>query len=274
MNPVKWEGLVAAGIAVAVLSSWISMKVINAENQELPERSTLIIAHRGASAAAPENTRASIAAAIRMGAPVIEYDVRVTSDGALLLFHDEELDKLARRKGTFEALNESEATELDVGSWFGPDFSEERPPTLAAAIEQCRAGGSVSLIEHKTGPASAYAATIRELGAEGDVIVQSFDWEFLAAFRKELPEIPIGALGSKEFDVSKKAKIEALSPDWVGWKWSDFSPAEFKWCRDRDFRVALWTVNDPAEAKRWIARGVDGIITDVPDQMLTLLAEP
>lgn len=238
------------------------------------EREPLIIAHRGASVAAPENTHAAIAEAIRMGAPVIEYDVRVTSDGALLLFHDGELDKVARRKGTFEALNEAEASALDVGSWFGPDFSGERPPTLSAAIEQCRAGGAVSLIEHKTGPASAYIATIRESKAEGDVIVQSFDWEFLATFREELPEVPIGALGSKELDGNKKSRIETLSPDWVGWKWSDYSGTDLDWCHERNLRVALWTVNDPAEAKKWLSRGVEGIITDVPDQMLPLVAEP
>ncbi|MCG8600689.1 MAG: hypothetical protein MI807_11145 [Verrucomicrobiales bacterium] len=229
----------------------------------------IIIAHRGASKAAPENTAASIQRAVEMGAKVIEIDVRKTKDGELVLFHDKELDRLTGRKGTIEELDFESARQLDVGSWFGDSFSEEKPITLAEAIEQCRKGGAITLVEHKTGDAASYAEVIKELKAEKDVIVQSFNWTFLSGFRKRLPGIPIGALGSKKLSDHLEA-ITELQPEWVGWKFSDLTAENLETLHGLDFRVALWTVNDPGEAKKWIERGIDGIITDVPDVMLRL----
>lgn len=226
----------------------------------------LVIAHRGASAVAPENTLASIREAIRLGAKVIEFDVRTTRDGELVVFHDDKLDRLAGRAGTIEESDWSLVKTLDVGAWFTKgDFAGERIPTFEEAVQACLDGGAMPLIEHKTGSASAYAEVIRKLAAADRVIVQSFDWKFLTQFREAMPDVPIGALGSKELDAKKHETLLSLRPDWVGWSYKDLRPDQIGIVREAGAKLALWTVNDPAAAKVWVEQGADGIITDVPD---------
>ena len=137
----------------------------------------------------PENTAASIREATRLGAKVVEFDVRVTSDGKLLLFHDGDLKRFFSSSKTFEELSEKEAVELDVGSWFDSvKFSTERPILLETAIQLCHEGGATPLIERKTGSAKEYAEVLRRLDVIDTVIVQAFDWDFLTDLQKELPD--------------------------------------------------------------------------------------
>jgi glycerophosphoryl diester phosphodiesterase len=226
----------------------------------------LVIAHRGASAIAPENTASSIREAIRLGAKVIEFDVRVTLDGELVLFHDKELDRVAGRPGTIEESDWAAIQTFDVGKWFQKgDFAGEKIILFADSIRLCFEGGATPLIEHKTGSAEAYAAVIRELEAGEMVIVQSFDWEFLTQFKALMPGVRIGALGSKELSAEKIERLRGLRPDWVGWSFSDLKEAEVPVLHGLNSKIALWTVNDPEVAKKWVAAGVDAIITDVPD---------
>jgi glycerophosphoryl diester phosphodiesterase len=225
-----------------------------------------IIAHRGASAIAPENTAASFREALRLGAKIIECDVRETRDGDLVVFHDETLDRLARRPGRIADCAREMIASLEVGGWFGDgSFAGEPVLWFEEALRICREGGAVLLIEHKTGDPGAYAAVIREMAMETRVIVQSFDWDFLRAFRNEVPTVKIGALGSKELDAAKQSTLSSLRPDWVGWNHADLFETDLPKVTDIGARLALWTVNDPAIATTWLKRGVDAIITDVPD---------
>lgn len=225
--------------------------------------SPLFIAHRGASTVAPENTAAAIREAVRAGARVIEFDVRTTRDGTLRLFHDKDLERIASDPRAFEELSEEEAAALDVGAWFGEgDFAGERAITLAEAIRLCLEGGAVPLIERKTGSAAQYAEALREEKVLDQVIVQAFDWEFLAELHELLPTLLLGALGSEELDADRWKALEKLQPAWVGWKHSDFSPGHLERLHALGSRVALWTVNDAAEVERFFGEGVDAIITD------------
>ncbi len=233
----------------------------------------LVIAHRGASQVAPENTAAAIREAIRLGARVIEFDVRATSDRELVLFHDKELDRVAGRPGTIEASDWATVKTFDVGKWFqGGNFVGEPVLRFDEAVRLCLEGGATPLIEHKSGEAGEYAKAIRALEAADRVIVQSFDWEFLRRFREELPEVPIGALGSKPLTPERIESLRVLKPDWVGWNFADLLPTDVPVVRGLGARIALWTVNDPAIAKQWIEFGVQAIITDVPDRIAGALA--
>lgn len=247
------------------------ISTLRAEPADLP--APVVIAHRGASAVAPENTASSIREAMRLGAKVIEFDVRVTSDGELVLFHDKELDRVAGRTGTIETLDWAAVKTLDVGHWFTKgSFAGEKVLRFDDAVRLCLEGGSIPLIEHKTGEAKDYAAVIRRLDAADRVIVQSFDWDFLEAFREEMPGVEIGALGSKELDAPKLETLSRLGPDWVGWNFKDFKATDLPAIRQLGAKIALWTVNDPAVAKTWVEAGVEAIITDVPDRVAAVLA--
>ncbi|MEM7601962.1 MAG: glycerophosphodiester phosphodiesterase family protein [Verrucomicrobiota bacterium] len=232
----------------------------------------IIIAHRGACAVAPENTCSAIEKAIEMGVKVIEFDVRETSDGVLVLFHDKDLRRLLDRKDSIETLTWNEAKELDVGGWFGKEeFEGEKPMSLKGAIQLCVEHEVTPLIEHKTGAAINYATVLERLDVVDQVIVQSFSWTFLSEIRRELPELKIGALGKRTLDRSKLGQLAELKPDWVGWNFKDLTTTGLKTLKREGFLVALWTVNDPKVVNQWIERGVDGIITDHPDKMLKLL---
>ncbi len=232
----------------------------------------LVIAHRGASQVAPENTAAAIREAIRLGAKVIEFDVRVTRDRELVLFHDRELDRVAGRPGTIEASDWEEIRGLDVGSWFTRgSFAGEPLLRFDEALQICLEGGVTPLIEHKTGEAEEYVKVIREAQAVDRVIVQSFDWKFLRRFRELLPEVPIGALGSKPLDLERLGELRSVAPNWVGWNHADFGPGDVATLHELGAKIALWTVNDPEVARHWVQSGVQAIITDVPDRIAAAL---
>lgn len=229
----------------------------------------LVIAHRGASKVAPENTRSALMAAVEQKAPVIEFDVRETTDGKLVLFHDASLTRVAGKDGSVESSRWIDLEDLDVGKWFGDGkFSGEKPILLREAIQICADHDIVALVEHKSGDPENYAKVIREFENSGQVIVQSFQWSFLKAFQEKMPEIPLGALGSKELSGAKFDSIQGLKPKWVGWNHSDLKEADLVRLQKSGFQVALWTVNQLEDAEKWIERGVDAIITDVPNLML------
>lgn len=231
----------------------------------------LLIAHRGASARAPENTLASILAAIDMGAACIEFDVRATRDGHLVLFHDAKLDRITGHAGAVESLDLAALDALDAGRWFADGrFAGQRMPKLREAIALCRDNHVTPLIEHKTGQPELYAAILRELNVERQVILQSFDWPFLAQLRRISPQTPIGALGQGAISPDAVARLHALTPDMVAWKHTDLAPTDLTALRGaaaNSPRLAVWTVNDPVVAKAWTDAGIDAIITDTPDML-------
>jgi glycerophosphoryl diester phosphodiesterase len=239
------------------------------EDQE-PAR---VAAHRGASAIAPENTTASIARAVEAKADLIEFDVRATADGKLLLFHDKTLERYGGGKKHFAELSSEEALALDVGSFFDAAFSSERPPTLADAVTQCLEGNSIPLIEHKTGSAAAYSAVLRELKAVDKVVVQSFNWKFLTELRALEPDLKLGALGDDVVDEKVLTDIAKFTPDMVGWKDSDITTPAIEAFHSAGYAVAIWTVNDERRMKALAQSGVDIIITDKPAQAKAALNE-
>ncbi len=104
--------------------------------------------------------------------------------------------------------------------------------------------------------------------------MQSFDWDFLRAFRSEWPGIPVGALGDGILDEARSRRLAELAPDWIGWHAGDFRETDLAVVRTIGARLALWTVNDPDMATLWLRLGADAIITDVPDRIAAAVAGP
>ncbi len=231
-----------------------------------------VIGHRGAAAYAPENTLAGFRTAARLGVEAVEFDVRLTADDRLVVFHDTTLERTARRRGTVRALPAAELLALDVGAWFGPGFAGETMPSLEAAIETLVALGLGANIEMKCEPGDA-ADTARALADlldrhwPADVpppLVSSFDRDALATLRDCAPQWPRGFL------------IEALNGDWrrrfdalgcatlhIGAR--KLRKAQVAEARGAGVPVAVYTVNDPQKAARLYRWGVDSIISDAPD---------
>lgn len=233
--------------------------------------SVLSIGHRGNSMFAPENTVAAIIAA-HGKADMIETDVRVTSDGQLILMHDGTVNRTTDGTGSVSAMTLAQLRALDAGSWFAPQFVGERVPTFTEMITNILPHAT-PLIEQKTGSAAAYVNALQQLGATTNVVLQSFDWNFLAAVHALDSTIPLCALGSGTFTLTSLTSITNTGARTVAWEKSSVTPAVLNMVRGSGLKLFVWTVNG-LDIQNYINMGVDGIISDDPARVKELQLPP
>lgn len=236
---------------------------------------TLTIAHRGASAHAPENTIAAVRRAVLDGADLVEVDVQRSRDGALVLMHDTTLHRTTDAQARFPGrspwrvgdFTSDELRTLDAGGWWSTDHSGATVPTLEELFDALRGTGVGVQLELKV-PA-AHPGVVEDLAAflgdqpEGvDVVVQSFDLLAMKELKTRLPEVPVGLLGRPAL-----ADLAALA------SWADqVNPSHLTVDRDYVGRLhdlglecRVWTVDRTLAMRRAVRLGVDGIITNRPD---------
>lgn len=221
----------------------------------------LSIAHRGNSLFAPENTIAAFEAA-RGKAALVEFDVRVTADGALVLMHDATVNRTTDGTGNVASLSLAQLRALDAGAWFAPEFAGQRIPTLAEALTSILPQAT-PLIERKTGGAAAYVEELRRLNVVSQVVLQSFDWTFLAAAHALEPELRLAALGSGPLTSAQLSSITNAGARIVAWEKASVTAAEVALVHDAGLSLYVWTV-DGAEIETYAGLGVDGIISNDP----------
>ena len=242
-----------------------------------------IIAHRGFSRVAPENTLPAFELALAARADLVELDARASLDHRLVVIHDSELDrttdavaKWRRRHNRVEARSAGEIQALDAGSWFDKAFAGTPVPSLAEAVGLIRQG-SMPLIERKAGDVAGYLEFLRENKLVGEVVVQSFDWEFLRALRAAEPRLVLGALGParmlaggrKPLGISRKLnaawlkQIEKSGAQIAVWN-RQISKTAIRRAHERGLAVWIYTVDNTRLARRLLAAGVDGLITNRP----------
>ena len=231
----------------------------------------LVIAHRGASAYAPENTLPAFRLALESKPDLVELDYYHSADGVPFSFHDKSLDRTTnavklwgKKKLVCETLPWAELAELDAGSWFDAKYKGTKIPALAESIDTIQAG-SVTLIERKGGDAATVVKLLGEKQLIDQVVVQAFDWDYLTECHRLAPELALGALGSKSLGAKQIAEIKATGAAAVGWKHSDINRAAVERVHAAGLKLWVYTVNEPADMKRLITLGVDGLITDKPE---------
>ena len=204
MSPAIYKRLVMSiGLA---LCSGVPMTIASASPAEdmLDTDRPLVIAHRGYPTIAPENSIVGFRLANLAGADLVELDYHVDQDGAAIVIHDETLDGTTdvtaawggtEVKGVERSREEMQT--LDAGSWYDPMFAGIRLPTLEEAIDAIQEGG-MTLVERKAGSAEHIVALLKERNLVNEVIVQSFDWEYVKAVHELLPEQVLGAIGPSE----------------------------------------------------------------------------
>lgn len=241
------------------------------------KRLPLVIAHRGASALAPENTIAAFTKAVELGVDMIELDVHATRDGHLVVIHDETVERTAKGglTGRVRDLTLDEIRSLDAGSWKGAQFAGEKVPTLEETLSRF-AGKTRFLIELKvSGVERQVVQVIEETGTVGDCILQSFDPEVVRVCRNLLPHVPTGLLyGDPRIPDSRKRAAyfvsEALKVNapLIGVHYLAVDAEFLRHVRHTAIGHFVWTVDDPAEMRRLIEAGVDGIITNRPELLV------
>jgi glycerophosphoryl diester phosphodiesterase len=232
-----------------------------------------VIGHRGAAARAPENTLAGLRCAKALGCVWVEFDVRLTADGAPVLCHDDRLDRTTDRAGPVAGHSLATIRQCDAGAWFDPAFAGERVPTLAEAMALARELGLGINIEIKAergreyATAAAVVAAIERFSPPPPLYISSFLPAALAALHDLAPAIARGIL------------FRAAPSDWAGIAdrlGASVIGADHRRLRQRrvaeivaaGYPIAAYTVNDPARADLLFAWGVTSVFSDLPDMIL------
>lgn len=252
--------------------------VATADTQPTHEGRVLTIAHRGASADAPENTLAAVRRAVTVGADMVEVDVQRTRDGALVVLHDTTLERTSdvrralpgRAPWRLADLTLDEVRRLDAGCWKSPVFAGERVPTLDEVIAELAGTGVGLLLELKAphlypGIVPELAATVLAAGRSatppGPVVVQSFDIPAMKELKTQVPSVPVGLLGAPA-----RANLPALATwaDQVNPRHLPLDQAYVDQVHALGMGCHVWTVNHTPAFRRALRLGVDGIITNRP----------
>ncbi|GAA3735886.1 glycerophosphoryl diester phosphodiesterase [Spinactinospora alkalitolerans] len=250
------------------------------------------VAHRGASAYAPENTLAAIDEAEARGAGTVEVDVQRTKDGELVLVHDTDLVRTTDVESVFPDRESyavadftlAEIRRLDAGSWFDAAYAGEPVPTLQEGLDRLREHRLNLLLEVKSpelypGIEEQIASTLKDNPwwlaparphRAHRLVIQSFDWDSVETSHRILPRIPHGLLGVvPEDEIADYAEwADQINPSHTRID-ADYVDA----VHDAGLETYVYTVNEPADMRAAIAKGVDGIISDYPDVLRKVIAE-
>lgn len=223
-----------------------------------------IIAHRGASRAAPENTLAAIRAATVEGADGVELDVRLTRDAEPVLIHDPDLLRTTGDPRPVAHCLLADLAALDAGRWFGPDYAGERIPTLGEALAAAASFQLVNLdLQRDPGTSGELAervlAVIAASPARQLCRISAADSLSLAHCRERAPHIPLGRL-----IISPKTPWQPDGLSFLSVREDLIDETLMRQAAERGLEVWAWTVNDPDRARRLAHAGVAVIITDVP----------
>jgi len=266
----RLKTVVSAAVAVFVIIGTAG-GIVTAGRIEVEDR-VEITAHRGSSAAAPENTLSAIRQAIEDGAQWAEIDVRETADGEVVVYHDEDFMRFGGDGRKIWDLTLDEVAGFDVGGWFALEFAGERVPTLreTIAVSRGRIGLNIEL-KFRTSERSLAAAVVDILRDEGfgdQAIVTSLSLDGLAHVRDLDPSIRIGAILFQTLGRPSRIDGDVLAVH------TRLATRDLIVSAQRAGKqVHVWTVNDEAGMNRFIDLGVDNILTDHPVKLAQLLVE-
>ncbi|GAA5532931.1 glycerophosphodiester phosphodiesterase [Deinococcus aluminii] len=256
------------------------------------QRRTLNIAHQGGEGLWPSNTMLAYRNAAALGVDMLDTDLHATRDGVLVLSHDETLDRLTDTRGKIADMTLAQVLAADAGYAFTPDGGATFPfrgqgvrvaqlsevlaafPDMPLTIEIKQASPSI---------AAPFCKTLRGAGATGRVIVASFSDTAMNEFRAACPEV-MTSMTEKELRplvLLSKVGLSRLAPlpgraaqvPVRSGSIEVVTPAFVRAMHARGVAVHVWTIDEPAEMRRLIGMGVDGIITNRPDLLKAVLAE-
>ncbi|HEX8287178.1 MAG TPA: glycerophosphodiester phosphodiesterase family protein [Pyrinomonadaceae bacterium] len=249
-----------------------------------------IIAHRGASASAPENTIAAFRKAIVDGAEGIEFDVRLAKDGVPVVFHDATLSRVSSQRGLLSGYTSEELQKIDIGSWYSrlkskttsEDFSSETVPTLTQVLDFLKDFNGLIYIEIKcrTREIERISKNVCQIIGNSrllpQIIIKSFQIEVVPTVRRILPNVQTAVLfAPKIMTILRKEKrliniAHEVGADQVSIHYSLATNKLMKIAEKRNLPVTVWTIDNP----RWIFRATEiGVTAVISNNPALLLAE-
>lgn len=236
---------------------------------------TLIWAHRGASAYAPENTLAAFRLAADMGADGIELDVHFTKDRQVVVTHDDDVQRVTCHQGLLSEMTLAQLKKLDFSNRMAA-YAGEKIPTFEEVLALVKPTGMRINIELKTnaenpnGLEEATHALVRQYDMQGRVMYSSFNHYSLLQIKKIAPDVPCGILYSNKlalpWNYARELGMDAVHPAFRTVNQPDYMTL----CHEAGIINNVWTVNDKKDIQAMLDVGVDGIITNHPDLAIAL----
>lgn len=280
-------------LCITIFEPWIYRNIVveGKVTSALKGKKFDIIAHRGASGIAPENTMAAFKAAIDMGVDMVELDVRNTFDEQIVVFHDETLDRTTNGTGYVHDMTLEEIKKLDAGSWFDPKFSDEKVPTLKEVLDmvngRCKVLIEIKKLDHPhyDDIAEKLVELIKlEKNGYDWIILQSYEQEYIDAAHKYDADVqtkklligeestPMLAYYTESRLLLGRAKLDdrltAINPEYT-----TLSTRRVFRMHAGGFKVNTYLINNREDMVKMLNMGVDGIITDYPELLLQIRKE-
>jgi glycerophosphoryl diester phosphodiesterase len=247
-----------------------------------------IIAHRGASGSAPENTLSAFKKALEIGVDYVELDIHLSKDGEIMVIHDPTLERTTNGTGAVQDKTLAELQQLDAGSWYGDAFKNEPLPTLRQVLELVNGRAKV-LIEIKGPPKEGLYAGIEQKTLDLIKEFNAYSWCEMQSFHPEVVEnwlaidsqvtvyqLIVGAMAGISYDDQVRwgngsgsgARVAGINPS------KKFARAKYiKKLHKAGYVCFVWTVNETEDMQTLMRKGVDGIITNYPEKLKKLIEE-
>ncbi len=238
----------------------------------------IVVAHRGASGIAPENTLSSFAEAIRSGAHFIEMDVQVTADGIPIVFHDKGLSRTTNGSGFASKLTYEELQQFDSGNWFSEKFTGEKIPTLEDVLEsvQNKILVNIELKNLGTNPLPHIEKIIKiieNFNYSDKVVISSFYYDQLKIVKKIKSTIPTAIIRLPKdrllpSEIAKQFPFEGLVCNI-----EELNNEIVDDAHQIGLFLGIYTVNNPSELEYVLKFDIKAIVTNFPEQIITLLRQ-
>ncbi|MEW2917868.1 glycerophosphodiester phosphodiesterase [Ruegeria sp. ANG10] len=263
---------VGAAVVAVLIGLWFGQHLL--ERVQAPDRAE-VIGHRGAAAVRPENTMAAVLKAIEDGADWVEIDVQETADDVVIVAHDSDFMKLAGVNLKVWDATMEDVAQIDIGSWFGPEYADERTPTLREVLEAAKGKAKV-IIElkyygHDVDLENRVVALVEELGMQDDIATMSLKYPAVQKMKSIRPDWRAGVLAA-----TAVGDLTGLEGDFLAVNAAMATPGLVRSVHEAGKDIYVWTVNDPLQMSAMASMGVDGLITDRPamaNEVLRVRAE-
>jgi glycerophosphoryl diester phosphodiesterase len=257
LTTTKLLCLASASFVLAIIIGAFAVHSIRLDDR------TTIMAHRGSSLSAPENTMAAIKQAIADGADWVEIDVQETADGEVVVLHDSDFMKLAGVNLKIWDANWTDLAEIDIGSRYDPKFKNERVPKLSDVLDECRGKVGVNIelkyYGHDEQLEQRVVDIVEAHGMVSEVVVMSLNSDAVKKMKLLRPNWKVGQLMSVSTGGLQNFDADFLA---INANFADRSFIRAVQAAGKD--VYVWTVNDASTMSTMVSRGVDGLITDNP----------